>query len=224
MADDIVNIVHAGLILVQLFAETAHVAVVASVESTEVASVGELSVNDGVLRVHVGLVEIIGMFHVSATQTYMEQRKGCNHQFLTDFFVLFVILFADDIITSLNSNGSVGTNQHGNDTCTGGRAGSAGSVESQVTGNNDSLAAVPGGRFNPVDSIGERVETTVASIGGINAFNLGVSVLHKQGHQGGLDSLGLVNDSLGTNFKTTNVIVGDIVLFHQVLDSCLERD
>jgi hypothetical protein len=69
VADNIVNIIHGGVALAELRSESVHVAVVACIESANVASVGEFAINDGIFRVHIGLVKVISVLHMGTSDT-----------------------------------------------------------------------------------------------------------------------------------------------------------
>jgi hypothetical protein len=68
VADNVVDIIYADLLLTKLSRESLHVAVVASIESSDIARVGEFAINDGIFRVHIGLVKVISVFHMGASE------------------------------------------------------------------------------------------------------------------------------------------------------------
>lgn len=177
MAHDIIHIVHAWLLFTQVFAQPTHVPRITRIKRTEVASVGELAIHHWVLRMHVGFVKVVRMFHVRAPQA------------------------------SFDHDGRIGSNQHRNHTSTRRRSGSSGCIQRQVTSNHNGFATVPGRGLDPVDRIRKRIEPTVACVGGINPFHLRVAVLLEQRHQGRLDRFRLVNDGFGSDFEAANLRV-----------------
>jgi hypothetical protein len=122
----VVELVHGCLLLgvdtvavgvaVQLALEgllTGVVGLVAGVNSLSVALQRVLAVNDRVLAGEVGLVEVVGVLDVAATEARLESER------------------------------SVRANEHGNAASTASGSGSALLVESNVTSNDNCVAAVP---------------------------------------------------------------------------------
>ena len=89
------------------------VSLVAGVNSLGVALERVLAVNDGVLAGEVGLVEIVGVLDVAAAETRLESER------------------------------SVRANEHGNAASTASGSGGTLLVESNVTSDDDCVAAVP---------------------------------------------------------------------------------
>lgn len=83
-----------------------------------------------------------------------------------------------------------------------------------VTGDNDGVTAIPGRGFNPVDTVEQGIGTAVASIDGVNAFQVGV--VAKELHQNRLDRLGLVQDGLSADLESADRVGVDIVLLEQI--------
>jgi hypothetical protein len=146
-----------------------------------------VTINVGVLAGKVGLVEIVGVLHVGTTQT------------------------------GLGDDGGVGADQHSDGTGTTSGAGIALGVESDITGNDNSIAAVPSGRLNPVDGVENSVGTTVAGVNGVDTLDVGV--VAKELHKNTLDRLGLVEESLGTNLEETNRVGVDVVVLEELRGS-----
>lgn len=163
---------------------TLAVSAVSGIEGLGVAVDGVVAINIGVLAGKVGLVEIIGVLHVGTTQT------------------------------GLGNNGGVGADQESDGTSTTSGASVALGVESNITGNNDSIATVPSGRLNPVDGVENSVGTTVASIDSVDTLDVGV--VAKKLHKNTLDGLGLVEKSLGTDLEVTNRVGVDVVVLKEL--------
>lgn len=159
------------------------VVTVGGVEGLCVAGQGEVAVDDRVLAGQVGLVEVVGVLHVAATQT------------------------------RLDNNRSVRANENGDGTSATGGAGSTLCVEGNVAGDNNGIAAVPGGGLDPVDAVEEGVGAAVAGVDGVDTLNVGV--VAKQLHQDRLDRLGLVEDGLSANLEAADRVDVDVVVLEQ---------
>lgn len=164
------------------------VGLVTGVNSLGVAADGVVTVDVRVLAGEVRLVEIVDVSHVSATETGLE----------------------DD--------GRIGTDEEGNAASTASRAGISLLVESNVTSDNNRVAAVPSGGLNPVDSVENSVSAAVAGVHGIDTLDVGVAGLSEELHKHRLDGLGLVEQSLGADFEAANVLGIDIVLLDERRD------
>lgn len=127
------------------------VGLVASVDRLGVALQGVLAVNNGVLAGQVGLVEIVGVLDVAAPEAGLESER------------------------------SVGTDKHGNAASTASGSGGALLVESNVTSDDNGVAAVPGGGLNPVNGVKQSVGAAVAGVDGVHTLDVGVA--------GGLEKL-----------------------------------
>lgn len=169
---------------VSLLGLTLAVGAVGGIESLGVAVDGVVAINVGVLAGEVGLVEIVGVLHVGTTQTGLGNDRG------------------------------VGTDQESDSTGTTSGASIALGVESNITGNDNSIATVPSGRLNPVDGVENSVGTTVASVDGVDTLDVGV--VAKELHKNTLDRLGLVEKSLGTNLEVTNRVGVDVVVLEKL--------
>ena len=119
---------------------------------------------------------------------------------------------------TVKHDGCIGTNEDSTGTSSTGRSGSTLSVHSDVTGNDDSVATVPGVGLHPVDGVEEGSSTTVAGVLGVDTLNVEVAGLSEEVHEGSLDGLGLVNDGLSANINTTNGLGVDVVLFEETRD------
>ena len=169
-----------GVAVDSLLGLTTAVIAVGSIESLGVASEGVVAIDVRVLAGKIGLVEIVNVLHVGTTQS------------------------------RLNNDGGVGANKHSNGTSTTSRTSITLGVEGNITGNDDSVTAVPSGRLNPVDGVEESVGTTIASVDGVNTLEVGV--VAEKLHQNSLDGLGLVEDGLSTNLNTTDGVGVDVVV------------
>jgi len=170
-----------------LLSLTLAVSAVGGIKSLGVAVDGVVTINIGVLAGKVGLVEIVGVLHVGTTQTGLGDDRG------------------------------VGADQHSDGTGTTSGAGIALGVESDITGNDNSIAAVPSGRLNPVNGVENSVGTTVAGVNGVDTLDVGV--VAKKLHKNTLDRLGLVEKSLGTNLEETNRVGVDVVVLEELRGS-----
>ena len=153
---------------------------VGSIKGLGVAGQGEVTVHDRVLAGEIGLVEVVGVLHVGAPQT------------------------------RLNDNRSVGANQHSDTTSTTSGSSVALGIEGNVTSNNDSISAIPRRRLDPVDAVEQSVGTTIASIHGINSLQVGVvpEKLHQDGLDGlGFVEDRLGTDLEATNRVSVDVVV-----------------
>jgi hypothetical protein len=163
---------------------TLAVGAVGGIEGHGVAVEGVVTVNVGVLAGKVGLVEIVGVLHVGTTQTRLSNDRG------------------------------VGADQESDSSSTTSGASIALGVESNITGNDDSIATVPSGRLNPVDGVEDSVGTTVASVDSVDTLDVGV--VAKQLHKHTLDRLGLVEEGLGANLEVTNGVGVDVVVLEEL--------
>jgi len=165
---------------------TSTVGLVAGINGLSVAAKREVTVNDGVFAGKVGLVEVVGVGNVRGTQTGLENNRGIR------------------------------TDQHGNAASTTSGASRTSGVQSNVTADNDSVTTVPGRGLEPVNAVEDSVGTTVAGVDGIDTLDVGVAVGGEQLHQDRLDGLGLVQQSLSSDFQTTNGLGVNVVLLHHV--------
>lgn len=163
---------------------TLAVSAVSGIEGLGVAVDGVVAINIGVLAGKVGLVEIVGVLHVGTTQTGLGDNRG------------------------------VGADQESDGTSTTSGASVTLGVESNITGNNDSIATVPSGRLNPVDGVENSVGTTVASVDSVDTLDVGV--VAEKLHKNTLDGLGLVEKSLGTDLEVTNRVGVDVVVLEEL--------
>lgn len=157
------------------------VGLVASINSLSVALKGVLTVNNGVFAGEIRLVEIVGVGDVRATKTGLKDNRGIR------------------------------TNEEGNTASTTSRASRSLGIQSNVTADNNGISSIPGGRLKPVDAVEDSVGTSIASVDVVNTLNVEVSALGKELHQNGLDGLGFVQESLSTDFETTNGLGVDVV-------------
>lgn len=161
------------------------VGLVAGVDGLGIAAERVLAINNGVFAGEVGLVEVIGVGEVGATETGLEDNRG------------------------------IGANQHGNAASTTGGAGSTLGVQGNITADNDGVAAVPGGRLEPVDAVEDGIGATVAGVDGVNTLDIGVAGRSEELHQNGLDGLRLVQECLGADLKAADGLGVDVVLLHE---------
>lgn len=132
---------------------------VAGIDGANVAGVGEVSIDGGVFRGELGLVEIPEMVHVSGTDTLVKDKGG------------------------------VGSDQDGDGTGTTGGTGGALGVGGDISSDDNGEATVPGGGLDPVDGVENGSGTTVAGVLGVDTLNIVVAGLLEEGHQDGLDRL-----------------------------------
>lgn len=195
VVEDVVEVVQSGLGLVGNTVGavlvgledllTGVVGLVAGINGLGVAAEGVLAIDNGVLAGEVGLVEVVSVGEVGATETGLEDDRG------------------------------VGANQHGNAASTTGGTGSTLGVQGNIAADNDGVTAVPGGGLEPVDAVEDSVGTAVAGVDGVNALDVGVAGGSEELHQDGLDGLGLVQEGLGADLEAADGLGVDVVLLHE---------
>lgn len=156
------------------------VVAVGGVKSLLVAVDGVVTIDDGVLASQIGLVEVVDVVHVGATEAGLSDNRG------------------------------VRADEHGNAASTTGRTSVALGVESDVASDDNGVTAVPGRRLDPVDGVEEGVGATVASIDGVNTFNALVVIeeLHEDRLDGlGLVENGLGTDLEAANRGRIDIVV-----------------
>jgi hypothetical protein len=85
------------------------------------------------------------------------------------------------------------------------------SVNCNVTTDNDSVAAIPGSGFYPVNCVEERSGGTIACVLRVDTFYVEVTRCREEVHKGCLHGLGLVNDSLSSDINATDGLGVDVV-------------
>lgn len=120
------------------------VVTVREVESLSIAGKRVVAVNIRVLAGQVGLVEVIRVLHVGATQS------------------------------RLDNQGSIRADKHSDGTSTASRAGVTLGIEGNVAGDDNSVTAVPGRSLDPIDAVQQGISATVASVQGIDTLDVGV--------------------------------------------------
>ena len=160
------------------------VGAIGGIESLGVAVDRIVSVNIGVLAGKVGLVEIVGVGHVAATKTGLEDNRG------------------------------VRADQESDGASAAGRTSIALGIESDITSNNKTVPAIPGGGLDPVNGVENSVGATIASVDSVDTLDVGV--VAKQLHQNRLDGLGLVEDGLGTDLEAADRVGVDIVVLEEL--------
>jgi hypothetical protein len=105
---------------------------------------------------------------------------------------------------TLKDNGGVGANQDGTSSGATSRACSTFGVDGNITCNNNCISAIPRAGFDPVDSVEEGGSGAVARVFRVDSFNVKVSRLGKEIHEGCFNRLGLVDDGLGPDVETTD--------------------
>ncbi len=93
------------------------------------------------------------------------------------------------VILTFEHERSVGSNEHGAGTSTAGRSARALSVNGNVTANDKGVAAVPGGRLDPVYGVEESSGGAVASVLGVHTLDISVAVSGEKVHEEGLGGL-----------------------------------
>lgn len=157
---------------------------VCAVQSLRVAVDGVVAVDVGVLARQVGLVEVVGVLHVGATHA------------------------------GLNDNRRVGSDDQRHDTRTTGGPSIALGVESNVSGDDNAVTAVPARGLDPVHRVEDGAGASVAGIDGVDALDVGV--VAEQLHEHRLDRLGLVQESLRADLKATNGVGVDVVVLDEL--------
>ncbi|KAG5456602.1 MAG: hypothetical protein BJ554DRAFT_3617 [Olpidium bornovanus] len=166
------------------------VPVVADVDALQVALDRQLAVDLGELGAEVGLVKVVHVVHVRPAEA------------------------------ALDGQGRVGADEHGHATGPSRGAGAARRVHRDVAGHHQGKPAVPGRGLYPVHGVEQRAGAPVASVCRVHALDGGIAGVDEQLHQHRLDRLGLVDDRLGTDFKSPDVGVRDVVFLHEVLYGC----
>lgn len=146
------------------------ISLVALIDSLGVALVGEVAIDVGIFAGQVGLVEIVDVAEVAGTETRLEHNR------------------------------SIGTDNHSDTSSSTGRTGSSLGVQSNITADDDGITAIPSRRLNPVDAVEDGVGASVASIDCVDTLDVGVAGFFEELHKNGLDRLGLVQESLGSDF------------------------
>lgn len=77
-------------------------------------------------------------------------------------------------------------------------------VERDVASHNNGVTAVPRGRLDPVESVEERVGTTIASVHSVNALNVRITAGLEELHKHRLDGFGLVEEGFGADFEAAD--------------------
>ena len=149
---------------------TSIISLVALINSLSIASVGEMTIDIGVLAGQVGLVEIVDVADVAGAETRLKYDR------------------------------SIGTNDHGDTSSSTSRTSCALGVQSNITADDDSVTAIPGRRLDPVDAVEDGVGASVAGVDSVDTLNVGVTRLFEKLHENGLDRLGLIQESLGSDF------------------------
>jgi len=119
---------------------------------------------------------------------------------------------------TLEDDGGVRSDEHGNGTSTTNGTSSTLSVDGNVTSHDKSVASIPRGALDPVDGVEECGRSTVAGILGVDALNVGV--VAKEVHEDSLDRLGLVDQGLGADVDTADGRGRDLVLVEEGLGDC----
>ncbi len=174
-----------GLGLVPRGFLTCVVRLVARVDGLGITLDGKLPVNHGIFARQVRLVKIVSVLDVGGSQTRLEDQR------------------------------SIGSDEHRHAASTTGRPGVALFVERDVARDDNGIPAVPSRGLHPVNGIEDCVRSAVASIDGVDAFDVGVATLFEQLHQNGLDRLGLVENGLRSHFQPSNGTRIDLVLAEQ---------
>lgn len=121
-------------------------------------------------------------------------------------------------LTFKNDRG-IRSDQHSTSSSTTGRPCRTFGVDSNVSGEDNGVSSVPASRLNPVDCVEDSGGGAIAGIFAIDTLDVEVTRLCEKLHEGRLDGLGLVNDSLSADFYTTNGRRIDVVLFEQGRDA-----
>ena len=127
------------------FALALVVSLVAGVNGFAVAFYRVMSVYERVFGGQICFVEVIDVADVGAAETGLEDQR------------------------------SVRADEHSNAAGTAGRAGAAFRVEGYVTRDDDGVAPIPGGGFDPIYGIEQGVRAAVAGVDCVDAFNIGVT-------------------------------------------------
>lgn len=87
------------------------------------------------------------------------------------------------MVLTFDSKGGVGADKHRARTRTAGRPAAALGVDSNVTADDECVAAVPRGRLNPVDGVEERRGGAVAGVFRVDTLDVGVASASKEVHE-----------------------------------------
>lgn len=127
---------------------------VAVVKGAVVAGDGEGAVHGGVLDIGARLVEVVRVLHVGAAEA------------------------------ALGDDGRVGTDEHRDGAAAARGARVAGGIDRHIAGDDEGVAAVPGGALHPVEGVEERVGAAVAGVVGIHTFRHDVSETDREERHG----------------------------------------
>lgn len=119
---------------------------------------------------------------------------------------------------TLEDDGGVGSDEHGNGTSTTNGTSSTLSIDGNITSNDKSVTAIPRGRLDPVDGVEQSRGSTVAGVFGVDALDVGV--VAKEVHQDSLDRLGLVDQGLGADVDAADGGGRNLVLVEEGLGDC----
>ena len=131
-----------GTALQQLL--TLAVCPIGGIEGLGVAAVGVVAVNDGVFGGQIRLIEVIGVLHVGATQT------------------------------GLNDDGGVRADQHSDGTGTTSGARIALGIQGNISSDDKAVPSVPARGLDPIDSVEDGIGTTIAGIDSVDTLDVGV--------------------------------------------------
>ena len=186
--DSVVDVVEVEILTVVDLAVLLNKLGVAGIEGLEVADVGEVSIDNRVRGREVGLVKVIDVLHV----------RGAS--------------------STLDGEGSVGSDEHDDGTTSSSGTRRAFCVLSNIGGDDKSVASVPGRALNPREGVEEGVGSSVAGVHGVDTLDVRVTTLLEKLHEVGLGGLGVIEDGLGGNLEAADILVVDVVLFHEVGD------
>ena len=161
------------------------VSLVAGIYRLSVAAKGEMTIDDGVLALKVRLVEVVCVPNIRTA------------------------------LAGIHDEGRVGTNEHGHASSSTSGAGSTLLVKRNISCDDDSVAAVPGRRLDPVDRVEKGVCSSVACIHSVDTLNVVVARFFEQLHEDGLDRLGLVKQRLRADLEAANVLGVDVVFLEE---------
>ncbi len=142
---------------------------VALVYGFRVAFHGEVAVDDRVLACQVGLVEVVRVRDVAASEAWLDGDRR------------------------------VGSDEHSDAACASSWSCGAFLVQGNVSRDHDRVSAIPRRGLEPVEGVEERIRAAVAGINRIHTLNVEVARLLEQLHQDTLDALGLVEERLRTH-------------------------
>jgi len=120
-----------------------------------------------------------------STTGYSEERFGLKKSYVWDMNVPWTAVITVRYLRTrekhsrrtLKDQGGIGTNENGAGTGTTSRASAPFSINGDVTGEDDSVATIPGRALYPVDSVENGSRRAVAGVNVVNALDVAIASL-----------------------------------------------